>query len=341
MTITFEKRELVEGRISGVDFAKILGAIMIVVFHFGCHCEALTPYITSTANFDYGSLVVGLFFAVSGACLSRTYLNIDIKSYAIRRWKAIFPMYLTAYIIYGMIHALTVGAWWTAYPPFYFIFTLIGMDGYFCYTLPTPYLLGEWFIGAIILCYIAFPILKKALEYIPHITLLLLWIGSYFIPYIGNPEMYAFRNPWVCITLFYTGMYISQYPKLLTNRISLIVSLVLFSILSIVPLTEYLQCLRVINYMIPGILLFIISIQLGDIINKLFNNPPVVNWLGKVSFPIFLVQHVIIYSILAHWNSPMPLENIAPLLWTIILSIAFAWLLSVIVDRIMSIKLKQ
>lgn len=60
------------GHIEGVNFARIIGALGIVIFHFTCHCELLKPYLYGTPNYSYGKLWVALFFAISGACIARS-----------------------------------------------------------------------------------------------------------------------------------------------------------------------------------------------------------------------------------------------------------------------------
>ena len=176
-------RTLQTGHISGVNLARILGAIGIVIFHYGCHDNFLTPYLCFSANDNWGSILVALFFIISGACLARTYaLNFELKRYFLRRWKAIFPLFYFCYIFFAIEQTIEFGAWWKGIPVHRFIYTLLGCDGYMLCYQPNFYIIGEWFLGVIIVCYLLFPILRYLLKSVPYTTAFILLVGTYFIP---------------------------------------------------------------------------------------------------------------------------------------------------------------
>ena len=58
-------KTLQTGYISGVNLARIVGAIGIILFHFGCHSDYLSPFLCGSANDNWGRIWVALFLAIS------------------------------------------------------------------------------------------------------------------------------------------------------------------------------------------------------------------------------------------------------------------------------------
>ena len=154
-------KTLQTGYIEGVNLARIVGAIGIIVFHYGCHNGILSPYLCSYANDSWGRVLVAVFLAISGACLARTYASdFEWKHYFGRRWKAIYPMFYLCYLFFFVEAAISVGTWWKSGIPYYrFVYTLLGIDGYIAPLQPNFSLVGDWFLGPIIICYLLFPAL--------------------------------------------------------------------------------------------------------------------------------------------------------------------------------------
>ena len=119
-------------RIYNFDFIKAASALGIICFHFGYHAQNLN-WLVSLPNYtgSWRSVLVAVFFLISGALLYLHHNKIDsVWRFYKRRWIAIFPAF-------------------------------IGMDGYLFSWLQfhTFYILGEWFLGAIIIAYLTYPVL--------------------------------------------------------------------------------------------------------------------------------------------------------------------------------------
>ena len=102
-------------------------------------------------------------------------------------------------------HTVSYGAWWTGIPSYRFIYTLLGVDGYLSAYQRNFYLIGEWFLGALVLCYIFFPFLRWLVKHIPFTTAAVLLVGTYFIPYLPLFERDPLQNIWSCVTIFLFG----------------------------------------------------------------------------------------------------------------------------------------
>ena len=77
LTHITQRHSLRQGYIEGTDFARILGAIGIIIFHFACYNDSLHPYLYRTSNYFYGQMWVAMFFGLSGACIARS--NTDTR----------------------------------------------------------------------------------------------------------------------------------------------------------------------------------------------------------------------------------------------------------------------
>ena len=90
------------------------------------------------------------------------------------------------------------------------------MDGYFSYRCAGSYILGEWFLGAIVLLYLLYPLLAGALEnkfaraavsaVLPLASVLVIrhgWFGIYY-------GIYGLHNLWLCAFCFWYGMLLEK-----------------------------------------------------------------------------------------------------------------------------------
>ena len=333
---------LQKGYINGVDLARIIGAIGIVVFHFTCHCDFLRPYLFETANFPYGQLWVALFFAMSGACVARSNTDTSIWKFYKKRWLSIFPLFFLAYIAVFAVHLLIYGVWWKNISLWTIPLSLIGMDSYFYYIQPTFSVIGEWFIGALICCYLLYPLLRWLLKTIPFTTEILLIIGCCFIPYLGWFNVEPWHNIWVCATIFYSGMLLAQFPQVFTSKYAFIIAIVVTALLLCVPLPlKHIACFRDIIYpALGGIAVFITIVHVGRFVENMVTNNRILPHLGKISYPIFLLQHTIIMDLLSKITPFSPVRAIGILMLDVLLTLLFSDMLLAAYETIVS-KIKK
>ena len=105
-------------------------------------------------------MFVTSFFCISGAVLYYNYPKIiSLKSFYYKRWKSILLPYYICFLYFFSRNVFRFhkffyqGDW-----PKIFL-SMIGLDGYLAYKIKTYYLVGEWFLGAIIIIYAIYPIL--------------------------------------------------------------------------------------------------------------------------------------------------------------------------------------
>ena len=165
--------EMKKEKIFYLDFIRVLSMIMIVTYHFYAHFPENNITGTNIIFSDgkWGMIGVALFFMISGAALMYNYQErLDIKQYAIKRFTGIYPMFWIAYASLYLYMFYQMKSNITGLSPFRLIFSVVAMDGYLgCYT-PTIYLIGEWFLGCIVLIYVVFPILRKCINRYPKTT---------------------------------------------------------------------------------------------------------------------------------------------------------------------------
>lgn len=284
---------------ASIEFIKAISAIGIIIFHFACHATGNTKILYNFANGDWGAVFVTMFFIVSGGML---YLNNEkIKSKKIfyyKRFKAIFPSF---YILFAILFINNVFINRSIFynhqaNPLSILLSVVGLDGYFSYKIPNYYIIGEWFLGAIILLYLLYPLLLKAMKKNKWFTLFI--VTSLFV-LVGITNVFdieAKMNLLSCIFPFYIGMIIFDNQEVLNNKY-LIISSIIISLIILFIAIPNLPILF--SERILGIALFIVFYFIGNIITKKDLIKETVNYIGKISYQIFLLQHIVIINVLS------------------------------------------
>lgn len=327
--------KLHNGYIEGANLARIMGALGIVLFHFSCYCAPLKPYLYETVNSPWGKIWVALFFALSGACVVRSNTDSGVLQFYKKRWLSVFPMFFLAYLVVFAMKLAVYGCWWKAINLWTIPLTLIGMDSYFYYIQPNFSCVGEWFIGALLVCYMLFPLLRKALQYMPYTAAAVLIIGSFFIPYLPWFIVEPWHNIWVCATIFYIGMLLAQFPAVFISKISFAIATIMSIVMFIVPLPlkQYAAISGIWYPILSGLFLCVMLIHIGSYIERPQRLKKVLSYMGELSYPIFLIQHVVIFAILDKWATPTLPVAVQVIFMDVIITWLSADLLLVMKDR--------
>lgn len=175
------------------------------------------------------------------------------------------------------------------------VFTMLGMDGFLSYKISTFYLIGEWFLGCIILYYLAFPILKLLIRQCP---LFLILVTSFlFDRMIQNYtwEMPILWNPIVLAPNFVFGMYFTKYLKDKVN-----INVACLAILGYIWYYLKPPSLPVMYIlMLKTIFLFLVLFYVGTQINNSCT-ASIINKLSKYSYGIILFHHVVLSNLLRY-----------------------------------------
>lgn len=293
-------------RIPAITFVKGISAMGVVCSHFFTQMTNMdTSRIMLFENGYWGGAWVQCFLIASGFLLHYHYSDhLELKTYAVRRWRSIFPMFYIAYLffMYGKVcDARTVFYY---YYPWAYILTLLGMDGYLMGRLPSYYIVGEWFLGVIIILYILYPLLRKAFlknsiaTFAATVALYLIFHEKTITSDVGLWSVSS------CMVSFALGMLISRYQKQLTGKWSVLVSAVLLWLLVNVHL-----CVgQNIGCHLAGAVIFILAFAIGERLMRLRVTSWFFQMLGDLSYPVFLVHNQIIPRIAGSWRPGNPIK---------------------------------
>lgn len=310
-------------RLFYLDFIRAIAAIIVVIYHFNC---TLTTYnITgfnkifyTHANGHWGRIGVTLFFIISGVALMYNYnKKVDNKTYLKKRIKNIYPMFWIAYIVAFLYNFSKSTGIVPEIPKHKFLLTLVGMDGYFLYRSPNFYILGEWFLGAIIMLYLLFPLFRyliKKSKVTASILFILSAIANVYILQFNPFNMSANRNILVCIFSFLIGMYFIEYIKEIKWQYALI-ALILFvtSITVKIGLSQYLVS-NFAGYMLFIVLIYVAKLVKINIVKETFRT------IGNYSYAVFLTHHIIMMEIMQKFTGKIlgTFETVCLLMLTLI-----------------------
>ena len=246
-----------------LDFIRVLSMLMIVTYHFYAHFPAnnIVGFNTIFSNGKWGLMGVALFFMISGASLMYNYKDkLEIKSYMKKRFLSIYPMFWIAYtLVFIYIFYVSKTNIW-GLPAYKMIVTLFAMDGYLSPYISTFYLIGEWFLGCIVLIYAIFPVLRICVNKFPKMTLGVATILNLTVLlFIHNAKMPINQNFIVSVYSFLLGMYAIKIKefKLWQAIVALIVAIAGYTI--IVPNMN----MQVLVSNISGYCLYIVLAYIG------------------------------------------------------------------------------
>ena len=158
-----------------------------------------------------GHIGVSLFFILSGASLMySTRRGLEIRSYLKKRFLSIYPLYWITYAAF-FTHFYIINRLPMTVPKSSLLLSFLGMDGYLYYKIPCYYLVGEWFVGCILILYLLFPLLRRLVLEHPRATALV--TAVLYVPYLyvypfqmENERLFFSRIP-----EFLFGMYFAVY----------------------------------------------------------------------------------------------------------------------------------
>lgn len=283
-----------------LDFIRVISMIIIVTYHFFVHfAENNITGITVLSKGKWGMIGVTLFFMISGASLIYNYgEKINIKEYVKKRFLGIYPMFWIAYIfIFVYIFYGSKTVLFGDLPKHKLLISLFAMDGYLSPYTQTLYLIGEWFLGCIVLIYILFPLLRIVMNKYPKTFFTMSTIINFsMIIFFRNGVMPINKNIIVCTYSFILGMYIIRYVKEF-KLWHMIITLLLAIGIYVVPLQNVNFNIQVLTANFVGYNLFIVLAYIGQKLERFDIMPRIFALISKYSYAIFLVHHYIIMKI--------------------------------------------
>lgn len=291
-----------------LDFVRAFSVLLILLTHFNNPFFTDGGWIITNHPFHIyvGDLGVSLFLMISGTALTVTYRRpLDFKLFFKKRFLGIYPMFWIAYVVYFVLHILVYGlnSWQLPYRSF--PLTIIAMDGLAAnFGVPTMYLLGEWFLGFIVIFYLVFPLMLWGVQEHPWLTaavglgiyaaVVVLW-QLHPLPY-PPAVLLPFRVPELLFGIYFATYWKKVSPwGLLPAAGILIISVFCFAD---VP--------KMLAVTLVGISAFTILVFIGKYL-EVWGVTQIVNWISKYSYAIFLVHHVIIAEAFSHF----PIQNLS------------------------------
>lgn len=332
-------------RLFYLDFVRAIAAISIILTHFNAKYLYLNPptpekavITTRVSNLYIGDWGVSLFFIISGAALMYVYADkCELKKFYKKRFLSIYPMFWIAYIAaFCFLFYVNKSVIRSGIPKWRIIFSVLGLDGLLLSNgVDTYYILGEWFLGVIVMVYILFPLIRKLLNEKPKLLLVLtalLYVGgiavckmiSYPIAastiiFVRLPELvfgmifvkYGCKVNWKAAAGAFAVLVLNgiMKPAISSNIQTTYVGIASFLVL--VFMSYYLKC---------GITEYICGL------------------LSKYSYAIFLVHHIIITKMTERFDLTQisKLHSHILFITICIVIVLFAWALYQFHAKIMS-----
>ena len=326
-------------KIEQLQFIRAVCALGIVLYHICSYtnCQAIKGSFYRYKNGSPGTVIVEIFFIISGFVLSLNYSgSFSLRKYYYKRWRSIFPVFYIAFLFYYSESVFTKAKVFYNGNPLRLLWTVFGMDGYMNYLFKTYYQVGQWFLGALIILYLLFPlviILIKGKRCIPYFIVLLTAFSLllYFKPF----KMSNARNIITCLVPFSAGILFARHLAFIENDYTFAVSVVL----SILLLTIKLPIINNISNLLFGCFSFIILYRLGTYILKVPVLSRAVTFIASISFPIFLVQQRTILRVYGVSNPSTLPEGLLVLFVIFCLTIIFAWVLNCVNKALLSTRI--
>ncbi len=295
-----------------LDFIRGIAILVIIFYHYNSAAVRIT-LDGGTTLFQYnsyaGTIGTTMFFILSGASLFlTTQNNFSLISFYKKRFLSIFPLFWATYILLVLLK--TVAALPNPFVdrnPLTFILTILGVDGFFLYKMPNYYMIGEWFLGCVIILYCLFPVIRFLFRKNKHLLLAASFLLCIILENTYNLDMMLNRLPLFRVFEFVFGMYFvaaCTNTSAKQNRLYLLFSTTGITVLF---LSGFAGSLSTLNS-VMGILFFVSLSTLVKLCEKHIPRKPI-NFLSTYSYAAFLLHHVILFRILTYANNSLLLAN--------------------------------
>lgn len=288
-----------------IDIIRILSLFLIIVYHYMIEAELVgTYYFTyrgipyATPNLHIAMVGVALFFMISGGGLmlgSQKDFS-AVRYYKKRIRRIMIPFYLT----YLAVFILTfIGRQESPFagkeiPPWRVVLTLAGMDEYLSsFGVQTFTLgIGEWFLGCLILLYLAFPLVRLCVLKKPVLTFIAVTV-CYVVFVLNYPLPYPVHT---CLLIkfydFFLGMYMVRWQKYIKKPV-LLLTLPVILVWLLWPVE--LPIPSAFSNNIISAVLFLTLMQGEELFQAIVKPNGLLAKLCSISYEIFLVHHFVIY----------------------------------------------
>ncbi len=320
---------MIKERRFDLDFIRVFSCLCVLIIHFNATLSGWFNGIFVYPNAVFpnyifkhlylGGLGVSMFFMLTGAALSITYPQgcagsfRDLLVFYKKRFISIYPMFWIAWIAFCLYNLLTYKSMTDA-PLRNMVLSLAGADAYMTALgiegLGGFYLVGEWFLGCIVLLYVIYPAIDYGVRKRPIVvTLLVLITYIIFNNLITIPIISSSVSVFLRIPELLFGMFFVKYLKIKSRKERLFCIGIAF----IVGTIFYIHADFVVSYLgdltyqiVMSACVFTILACLAPSVKSLRLRTIFID-ISKYTYAIFLVHHQITYILVRGFDlSNMP-----------------------------------
>ncbi len=334
-------------RIFYLDFIRAFSIFIIILYHYNFHIlewsvsdnVIFSQYYFGWSFTNLGPLGVSLFIILSGSSLmASTRKHLDLLNFYKKRFISIYPLF---YLIWGctflsyliIYKRMFTDAHWVT-----LLLTLLGLDGFFLYRVPTFYLVGEWFLGLIIMIYSVFPFLRYVFLRYKLFTILIcitlnLWLNKYY-----HGDMDILRFPLGRLFEFIAGMYFIDVFKADQKIMNFFLIGIIMIFLGCFFTGPGLNTPSLIHVPILGLCIFTLLSCIASLTDRI-QGMGIIRFLSAYSYGAFLLHHYIILQVLPLMRSRHFSSTSNYLLFAVLLACIYG--LSYLLTNISVIVIKQ
>lgn len=293
-------------RIKHFDVLRVICFLAIIFYHMVaqlpingiCSHEAILPFVAN-ANMQLGTFAVSIFFMISGASLMYTTREkLELGMFYLKRYiRLLIPFYVVTFMYY-VVNAIRVRDWAGVYiggiPVWKWIFTILGMDEWVSMHGIETFSrgIGEWFLGALVILSVLFPLLRFLMLKNQKVFMTIATLLYLIVIFNYNSDVLIYMSLPVKGFDFVLGMWFGlNWEKINPKWEYVTVPIVILYLVSpfAFPINEALKIL---------ILAFAFLVSFSFLEDNLQNcKMPIINWLSKYSYELFLVHHIVIYAL--------------------------------------------
>lgn len=329
-------------RLFYLDVIRAVCAVMIVVYHFPLAISQPVDYFHAFANGSFGMIAVYCFFMVSGAALMHRYRDedrLDLKNFYKKRFLSLYPLFWITYIMAFFWVVWQLREVYRIIPTWSIIWSVIGIDGWLVNLVPTFYMVGEWFLGSILILYLAFPVLRVWYKKNRHLITAILFLAALALFYRNPFPVEIKQNPVADMFYFLLGAWLEDMrqdfevkrPKAL--RLVWICTALGMFLWIFVPVTNGVgQFGKEVSFLIFSVNFYLFWIGAAKVLERtrLANN--FLKRIAASSYGIFLTHHMAAQMITGHFYGA---ESSAREIFVMLLmTFALTWIWTIIIYKI-------
>ena len=315
-------------RISGISFIRMMCCFGVIIFHYYIHSTSSYKLFTTTPNGDWGEIFVAVFFMLSGGLLYINHAKItNLFRFYKKRFLSIFPAFYLAYAFYYIENILSTGKVFWSGKKIYLLLSFTGLDGYLNYLFPSNYyILGEWFLGALVLLYLLYPLIAYLIDH--YNVYFMIGFSLLYIVFLFTQLHFTIlptRNLISCLMSFVIGIYLMKYRRYLFNSKVFLAALVLFAVSLFIEFPGFVNA----AIKLQAISLFIILRQIGSLLEHTFLQRGI-KGIGNITYEMFLLQHMLIIKFLNIRNYQDPIKAFLFFLIVLVMIMIYSKVLNIV-----------